>query len=335
MGEYNSEKAKERLLKRIRQDKRYWRKKFALKALQYTAVGLVFFGLGYGYYKMSIPKDGVGQMLSQKNAITLQLSDGTIKAISEDESTSIVNKNGYRVGLQKGNQLIYHSASTINELAYNTLSVPYGKQFVLILADGTKAHLNSGTTLKYPVQFKIGRTREVFLEGEGYFEVAKDKARAFIVNATALRIRVLGTKFNVSAYADDENISTVLVEGSVGFSEKDQIFDPVKDQQLNPGQIANWQKKNGSIQVEETDTDLYTGWMDGKIIFNHTPFKEIRKKLERNYNVAISNRYQELEEVRFTASFDTETIEQVLQTFSKNYPMRYTVNDRKIDIQKR
>jgi len=335
MGEYNSEKAKERLLQRIRQDKRYRRKKFVLKALQYAAVGLVFFGLGYGYYRTTIPKNGEGQMSSHENAITLQLSDGTIKAISEDESTSIVNRNCHRVGLQKGNRLIYHSASTIKELAYNTLSVPYGKQFVLILADGTKAHLNSGTTLKYPVQFKKGRTRDVFLEGEGYFEVAKDKTHPFIVNANTLRIRVLGTRFNVSAYTDDEHISTVLVEGSVGFFEKDQMFDAVNDQRLNPGQKADWQKKNGSIQIEEIDTALYTGWMDGKIIFNHTPFKEIRKKLERNYNVTISNKYHELDEVRFTASFDTETIEQVLQAFSKNYPMRYTVNDRKIDIQKR
>jgi len=78
---------------------------------------------------------------------------------------------------------------------------------------------------------------------------------------------------------------------------------------------------------------LYTGWREGKIIFDHKPFREICKKLERNYNVSISNKDKELEEIQFTASFDTETIGQVLEAFSKNYPMKYNINDNKINIE--
>src|SRR5665811_262890 len=93
-------------------------------------------------------RDGVEQIRNSKNEITLQLSDGTIKPISEENNGSIVESDGHRVGLQNGKQLIYHRASTSRELAYNTLRVPYGKRFMLILADGTKVHLNSGTTLR-------------------------------------------------------------------------------------------------------------------------------------------------------------------------------------------
>lgn len=329
MSEYNSENAKERLLRRIRQDKRNARKKF-----QYAAIGLIIFVLGYGYFQITAPENAAEPATNNRNDITLQLSDGRVKNISEESNTAIVDKNGYRVGVQKGNRLIYHRATTTKDLAYNIINVPYGKRFVLVLADGTKAHLNSGTRLKYPVQFKNGRNREVFLQGEGYFDVAKDRAHPFIVNTKEVNIRVLGTQFNVSAYPDDENGSTVLVEGSVVLLEKDEQFDSVKNRRLNPGHIANWKKGIREMKIEKTDTHLYIGWMDGQLIFDHMPFRDIRKKLERNYDVTISNDFKELEKIQFTASFDTETIQQVLSAFRKNYPMQVTFEKNMIHIEK-
>ena len=333
MSEYNSEKAKEKLLERIRYDKRNLRKNLARSVLQYVAVGLVLLVLGYGYHKMWVPNDRFERIGNYKNVITLRLSDDTVRIISVDKNTSIVDKNGYRVGFQKDGQLIYNRATTTKELVFNTINVPYGKRFELELADGTKAHLNSGTSLKYPVQFKKGKAREIFLEGEGFFEVAKDEAHPFIVNTNSLNIRVLGTQFNVSAYPDDENISTVLVEGEVGFFDKNDRFDVSEYPRLVPGYMASWKKQDKKIEIEETDTSLYTGWREGKIIFDHMPFREIRKKLERNYKVSISNKDMELEKIQFTASFDTETIGQVLEAFSKNHPMKYSINDNKINIQ--
>ncbi|SDE26296.1 FecR family protein [Pricia antarctica] len=329
MSEYNSENAKERLLRRIRQDKRNSRKKF-----QYAAIGLIFFGLGYGYFQITMVENAVEPPINNRNEITLQLSDGRVKNISEENNTAIVDKNGYRVGVQNGNRLIYHRATTTKDLAYNTINVPYGKRLVLILADGTKAHLNSGTRLKYPVKFKNGRNREVFLQGEGYFDVAEDRAHPFIVNTEEVNIRVLGTQFNVSAYPNDINGSTVLVEGSVVVLEKDEPFDSIKNRQLKPGHIANWKKGIREMKIGKTDTNLYTGWMDGQLIFNHMPFRDVRKKLERNYDVTISNDIKELEKIQFTASFDTETIQQVLSAFSKNYPMRVSFEKNRIHIEK-
>lgn len=334
MDKYNSEKAKERLLKRIRQDKRNLRYRLIRKTFQYSAVGLVFFGLGYANYKTNATENGFEETVGNKNEITLQVSDGSTETISEEGSLTIRDTKGYPIGLQKGSQLVYHKSPTANDIAYNTLKVPFGKKFVLILSDETYVHLNSGTTLKYPVRFKKGKAREVFLDGEGFFEVAKDEAHPFIVNTNSLNIKVLGTQFNLSAYADDENISTVLVEGEVGFFDTNEQFDVSEYPRLVPGYMASWRKQDKKIEIEETDTNLYTGWREGKIIFDHMPFREICKKLERNYNVSISNKDKELEEIQFTASFDTETIGQVLEAFSKNYPMKYNINDNKINIEK-
>ncbi len=334
MEEYNSEKAKERLLKRIRQDKRNLRKRFVQNAFYYTAVGLVFFGLGYSYYKTNATENGVVERASDKYAITLQASDGSIKIISEEGSLTIWDNKGYAIGLQKGNQLVYHKSLPASDIAYNTLKVPYGKKFALILSDETYVHLNSGSTLKYPVQFQKGKAREVFLDGEGYFEVAKDETHPFIVKTNSLNIKVLGTQFNLSAYTDDESVSTVLVEGAVGFFDKNKQFEVSEYPLLVPGYMASWQKQDKKIEIEETDTSLYTGWREGKIIFNHMPFSKIRKKLERNYRVSISNKDKELEKIQFTASFDTETIGQVLEAFGKNYYMKYTIEDNKIYIEK-
>ncbi len=334
MSEYNSKKAKEKLLQRIRQDKRNARKKFYRKILLYAAVGLIFFGLGYGYYQTTAPHDAVVRIGKPRTAITLQLSDGSIKTIGEEKNSAIVNKDGYRVGIQKEDRLIYYRTTTSKDLAYNTLSVPYGKRFMLIMADGTKAHLNSGTKLKYPVQFKKGKNRKVFLQGEGYFDVEEDREHPFIVSTEAVNIKVTGTQFNVSAYPDDENGSTVLVEGSVELLEKEKTYDSIKNRRLKPGHIANWKKGTREMKIGKTDTGLYTGWMNGQLIFSHMPFKDIRIKLERNYDVAISNDYRELEKIQFTASFDTETIEQVLSAFSKNYPMQITIEENRIHIEK-
>lgn len=332
MSQYNAEKAKQKLLHKIRQDKRLFRNHQIIRFSKYAAVAILFLALGHVYQQTENAKTTVKLEKENSDQITLKLSNGSLKTISEDGSISIYDEKGYRVGLQQGNQLIYHKASNANEIRYNTLKIPYGKRFVLILSDGTKAHLNSGTSIKYPVAFIEGKQRQVFLEGEGYFDVTHDQAHPFIVNANELNVQVLGTKFNLSAYSNEKNISTVLVEGSVGFFEKDAKFDE-NDKKMRPGQIAVWQKHDNKIEFKETDTDIYTGWMYGKIIFNHMRFADIIKKLERNYNVSIVNTYRNLDEATFTASFDTETIAQVLEAFNKNFPMRFIIEGDNIRIE--
>jgi len=333
MSQYNSEKLKDLLSKKIRAEKRSHSKLRVKGLLKYAAVGLFFVLIGFLYEQMTEVDESVHKSIIDTNAITLTLSDGSVKEIAEEESISIIDYKGSRIGLQKGNQLIYHKAALADKIAYNTLYVPYGKQFTVILSDGTKAYLNSGTSLKYPIEFNKREQRQVFLKGEGFFKVSKDTERPFVVNTNELNVQVLGTEFNLSAYAEDENIETVLVEGSVGFFERDSKFNE-KNQKLEPGHMARWQKQKGKISFKETNVNLYTGWMDGKIIFNDIPFRDIVKKLERNFNVSITNTYEELENKRFTATFDTETIMQILTVFNTYHPIHYSIEGDQIKIEK-
>ncbi|HCO81937.1 MAG TPA: iron dicitrate transport regulator FecR, partial [Arenibacter sp.] len=217
-------------------------------------------------------------------------------------------------------------------ITYNTLTVPYGKRFDLLLSDGTQITLNSGTSLKYPVQFLKTKNRQVFLDGEAFFNVAKDSVNPFIVNTNGLNVRVLGTKFNLSSYPEDQYVNTTLLEGSVSVYNKQDTFDSSNASLLEPGFKAEWNKYNKQISVEEADIAMHTDWLNGKIILRHVPFKNIVKKLERHYNVDIVNNNPELDEEMFTASFDVESIDQVFKTFNVTYEMEYKINDRQIII---
>ena len=167
------------------------------------------FGLGYLY--TSVSNDTNTSPVIPENVITLKLGNGNIKIISEDGATTVVDSDGNQIGTQQGTRLIYKNDISIEKLTYNTLTVPYGKRFDIVLSDGTHVFLNSGTSFTYPIEFIKGKSREVFLDGEAYFDVVKNSENPFIVNTGALSVRVLGTKFNLSSYAEDEFINTTLV----------------------------------------------------------------------------------------------------------------------------
>ena len=280
-----------------------------------------------------------------ENAITIQLENGNVEVISETGEKTILDKNGNIIGVQEGNIINYNTDALVDNtegglenqnnaesLKFNELNIPYGKIFKLVLSDGTIAHLNSGTSLKYPVKFLNGKYRKVFLKGEAYFEVAKDAKHPFVVNTNGVDVRALGTQFNVSSYSEDQNINTVLVEGSVGVYKNNEAFNINTSTILTPGLKADFNKNNQKTLIEAVDTNIYTGWVNGKLIFNHMPFKDIVKKLERHYNVSIQNNHKEIGNETFTATFDIETIEQVLESFNRNYKIEYSITDNKIII---
>ena len=144
-------------------------------------------------------------------------------------------------------------------------------------------------------------------------------------------VRVLGTKFNLSSYLDDDNVSTVLVEGSVSLNKAGES-EGETSLVLEPGYRAVLDKKENSIAIDKVNTELYTGWMKNKLIFKNMKFKHIRKKLARKYNVEIINLNHELDENTYNATFDVETIEQVLQTLNRNYPINYVYENNQIKI---
>ncbi len=301
---------------------------------QYAAAIFVgFLCIGY-YYKQDIFNNKNEELYLQEDFITLELEDGKTKIISQDGNVQVLDKTGNVIVKQDGNRLVYDNDSkTSNKLVYNTLKVPYGKRFQLQLSDGTKVHLNAGTSLKYPVTFLQGQKRQVFLTGEAYFDVSKDTEHPFIINADNLNIKVLGTQFNVSNYPEDVESQVVLVEGSVDLYSKEEIPGKTYTHTLlKPGFKGNFNKQKLNISTERVETSLYTSWRIGDLVFRNMPFNNILKKLERHYDVSIINNNHELALEKFNASFTEVPIEKILEYLKITYAIDFTINEKNIII---
>ncbi len=322
----------ERLEKRIDDDVKSTSKVKYIKSFsrffKYAAVAIVFLGIGYFYQQGFFANDI--EITSPNENITLQLENGNIEIINEDGSSKIVDAKGNVVGTQSGNQLIYSNDNNLKTLVYNTLTVPYGKRSKVHLSDGTVVNLNAGTSLKYPVKFIKGENRQVFLNGEAFFDVTSDKNHPFIVNAASLNVEVFGTEFNVSAYPEDATTDVVLVEGSVGlYNEKETLKDGVT---IVPGTKGSHNKKQNNISTEKVNIEIYTQWIQGGLVFRNSTFENISKKLERHYNVKIINNNEQLNKEVFNASFKQESIDIVLSYFSDSYNIKYTIEENTIYI---
>lgn len=295
------------------------------RILKYAAVTVLLVGLGY-FYQQGYFSDNP-EIVTSPDSIVLQLGDGSIEIINSDASSNIVDSKGNVIGAQKKDILVYTNEVSEKVLTYNTLKVPYGKRFQVVLSDGTKVDLNAGTSLKYPIKFMEGKNRQVFLEGEAYFDVVEDIDHPFVVNANDVNVRVLGTKFNISSYPEDSTINTVLIEGSVSLYDKDISYSPETSTLLEPGYQASWDKNRHIINIDEADINTHTAWINGRIIFRHIPFNDVIKKLERQYNITIINNNEALGKDFITASFDIETIEQVFGYINEIHPIEYTIKN--------
>jgi hypothetical protein len=332
LKEFKTKKSEEKLLQFISKEKKVFKLKRVKMFFKYAASIALFISVTYFYNKNSaLPLVDNKNILSEE--ITLKMDNGTIKVIDEKGSFTIQDTKGNIIGNQQGNELVYDTKKVTDKLTYNTITVPYGKRFAVKLSDGTKVHLNAGTSFRYPVKFLKGKDRQVFVEtGEAYFDVVKDIKHPFIVNNNNVNIRVLGTQFNVSSYPEDMNMTTVLVEGSVSLYASQEKYDADKSTLLKPGFKAEWNKSNNFVSVEKADVEMYTAWIDGKIILKHMTFSSIIKKLERHYNVEIINNNKDLGKEFITATFDIETITQVFEVINKVHPINYSISNNKITI---
>lgn len=175
---------------------------------------------------------------------------------------------------------------SIAAATYNTLMVPYGRRARVQLEDGSVVQLNAGSRLVYPAAFKNGK-REVYLEGEAFFDIAPNSQSPFFVYASGLVTEVLGTTFNISAYPDDTRQSLVLASGSVRLHVPGHGFSRERSQLLQPADMATVDAQDGGLQMSRVNVASYTAWKDGRLLFSNTPLKEILKKLTRYYNIPL------------------------------------------------
>jgi len=221
------------------------------------------------------------------NKAVLTLSTGEQIVLTEPHAGILAREGAAEIIKKENGELVYnlgdktaaHSAKPI----YNTITVPRGGQYQLVLSDGSKVLLNAATSLTYPAEFN-GRYRNVELKGEGYFEVAKNASKPFIVKANNVEVRVLGTHFNISAYSDDANITTTLIEGAVSVNKGKQT------KLLAPGQQGISAYTTGEISVQPANIEQTMGWVKGNFVFKDLNIKEVMKIASRWYDIEVEYR---------------------------------------------
>lgn len=213
-------------------------------------------------------------------------------------------------------------------LAGGKIEVPYGSKILVTLPDGSKVWVNAGSEISYPSDFGV-TSRNVYLTGEAYFDVAKMEKIPFYVNTDVVKIKVFGTAFNVKAYSDDEGVETTLDRGAISIT-----CNGTPDREINvkPKQkitiLRDAQKPPISSKVK--NTDAITAWKDNRLVFEQEPLWSLAKQLERRYNVQIRFNSEKIKSLRFTAAIKEMPIEQVLKAISLSSPISYSITGSEI-----
>ena len=248
------------------------------------------------------------------NNVQLVLSESHNVELTDDNSSISYSSTGEKVQIGKEGS-VSQKASHKEKTVFNTLIVPFGKRSEIVLSDGSKVWLNSGSKLTFPAHFTEDK-REVYLEGEAVFDVAHRQQQPFVVKSEHIEIEVLGTLFNVSNYKDDAAVYTVLQRGSIQINLTDaKFFKNPKSVKIIPGTLATFDKEEKAIKTNLVVTEPYFSWRDGIFIFKNDSLKSIMKKISRYYNVEVVINDKNLANETFSGHLDVkENIENVMQT---------------------
>lgn len=258
------------------------------------------------------------------NDIRLILADHTQKTFATKEVELKYNREGKletKTGKQVQTEELNKSSETIQ---MNQIVVPRGKRSNIELADGTKLWLNSGSRAIYPVVFS-GKTREIYIEGEGYLEVAHDATKPFYVVTDQIKVKVLGTKFDISAYKEDSRVSVILVEGSV------QASSAIETLVMKPEQILNYEKLTQRTTLGKADVLEYVSWKEGWLLCNKEPIQSITTKLSRYYDIKVDYNDLRLNSMTLTGKLDLKcNCEDVFKVICTTAPLMYQIIDNTI-----
>lgn len=303
---------------------------------RYAAVIILLIGVAIAYVQLrknplnpevtSLVKQEVIQAGSSKAVLTLANGE---KVVLEEVTTDSIQADGVLIERTEGG-LSYQKADEKAEdevEVFNIISIPNGGEYRLTLADGTKVWVNSASELKYPIKF-VGDTRTVYIQGEAYFEVVKDATRPFIVKTiNNMEIKVLGTHFNISAYAEDETIATTLAEGKVEVTNGEEKID------LIPNQQAIFEKKSEKFTRRNVDAYQYISWKDGKFIFEEETLEIIMERLSRWYNIQVFFKENSTRQLRFSGDLEKyEDFSTVLRMLEKVSHIQVEIKDKTIFI---
>ena len=300
-------------------------KKKKTKLWQYAAILVLLLGGALTWYITRTPG-----MPTATPEVVLALPDAATYTLQDSGITQITTASGIPLAQASGGQLDYSQQAEGNTQMQQYLKVPYGKTYKVVLADGTRVHLNAGSSLRFPNVF-ADSIRVVQLSGEGFFEVAKNAEKPFKVLAGPMTIALLGTRFNVEAYPDTQHITATLEEGSVLV----EALNSKEGLRLVPGEMAYYHTATQQLSKQQVEVAPKIAWIYGELMLNDTPSAQLFKTLERHYNVQIINRYTQLGQQSFSGTLKLDVpIEDLLQLLQLDTAFEYHIEDNNITITK-
>lgn len=313
--------------------------------LQVAAAVFIVFSLGVGFYvyRHATKPDpqahtagivAADQMPAGEKA-TLTLANGSEITLNNSLNGRLADQKGVVINKTKDGELVYTSLPKSNDKTtsepaeWNKISTPRGGRYNLVLQDGTKVYLNSGSSLEFPTDF-TERERKVTLKGEAYFEVAKKSGKPFRVNVDdKQQVEVLGTHFNISAYSDENIIKTTLLEGSVKVVAKnDQAM-------LKPGQMSVNDLESLSFVVKQVDVKDAIDWKNGIFVFNRENISSIMRKISRWYDVDIEFKGN-TDNVSFLGNYSRKkSLKTLLKTMELSGKVTFKIEGRRVTVIKK
>ena len=296
---------------------------------KYAAVILLFVSMGIFWFvneeKQEVENVAVTKIEHGSMKAQLVLANGRRVDLVPETNLQLEEEGGTRI-LTLDNMVKYSGMDSLvgqsTEVKYNTLIVPRGGEFSLELADGTRVWLNTESKLRYPVAF-TGEERRVEMDGEVYFEVAKNREKPFVVTVNGVDNRVLGTSFNVSAYQED--VVTTLVTGKVQLKKGDEQVV------LLPNQQAIW--SDDKFKVKQVDARNYVLWKEGIFYFEDVDLETILDDMARWYNVNIFYVNPTLKKMKFSVEIKRyEDINEILRRIEQTKRVKFEIKDRTINV---
>ncbi|MBV4360043.1 FecR family protein [Pinibacter aurantiacus] len=258
------------------------------------------------------------------NGIVLKMSNGKTIEIPGGEQEMNVEQSGSDASfkLTDGSVLTSASKEKLNKDEYNTIYVPAGKDYHMVLPDGSEVWLNALTEFKFPLSFS-GDTRTVTIKGEGFFKVTHQSSRPFIVKSPEMNVKVLGTEFNIKCY-EDEPEKTSLVTGKVALQAhngKDTVLIPGKEAEIN----------DGKFQISDFEQDVTLSWLKGIYVFNNQDLRHLQSIIKRWYNMEVVIEEETLANKRFTGTVEkNKPVEEFLNSLTKSSDLKFHVKNKQV-----
>ena len=295
-----------------------------------ASVIVVFCSYWFMYHPTAREEMAVQKIIPGHYSAVLEMADGKMYRLGE-ERYSLQEKTGNRIKIDSTflSYLPTDDARAVSrEIVYNKLSIPRGGEYRIELEDGTKVWINSASRLQYPVVFS-GDTREVYLEGEAYFEVRRDSSRPFIVHAGQQKVTVLGTSFGITCYGNEVNDYTTLVSGKVNveLEQGKQAF------MLEPGMQVEYNKVSGMVRERRVDVAEFVAWKEGKYVFKQKRLEDILFTLSRWYDFEVFYQNSEMKEVLFSGELRRfDDFNYLLRLIERTSDVKFVIDKKVVQV---